>query len=100
MSCSTGITVTLNDQGSKHAMACRVENRYLSKSINSFFISLRGTVHRVSTKISQDYLSNDGSERRVSFGECSKTSGGKVIGKGRMPTTNRATTVLRMAATT
>jgi hypothetical protein len=27
-------------------------------------------------------------------------SGGKVIGKGRMPTNNRATTVLRMAATT
>ena len=29
-----------------------------------------------------------------------KISGGKVIGKGRMPTNNRATTVLRMAATT
>jgi hypothetical protein len=28
-----------------------------------------------------------------------KISGGKVIGKGRMPTNNRATTVLRMAAT-
>jgi len=32
----------------------RVENRYLSKSVNSFFISLRAPVHRVSTKISQD----------------------------------------------
>jgi transposase len=29
-----------------------------------------------------------------------KISGGKVIGKGRMPTNNRATTVLRMAAST
>jgi transposase len=29
-----------------------------------------------------------------------KISGGKIIGKGRMPTNNRATTVLRMAATT
>jgi hypothetical protein len=29
-----------------------------------------------------------------------KISGGKVIGKGRTPTNNRATTVLRMAATT
>jgi hypothetical protein len=29
-----------------------------------------------------------------------KISGGKIIGKGRMPTTNRATTVLRMAAST
>jgi hypothetical protein len=29
-----------------------------------------------------------------------KISGGKVIGKGRLPTNNRATTVLRMAATT
>ena len=29
-----------------------------------------------------------------------KISGGKVIGKGRMPTNNRASTVLRMAATT
>src|SRR6266403_369087 len=29
-----------------------------------------------------------------------KISGGKVMGKGRMPTNNRATTVLRMAATT
>jgi hypothetical protein len=29
-----------------------------------------------------------------------KISGGKVIGKGRLPTDNRATTVLRMAATT
>jgi transposase len=29
-----------------------------------------------------------------------RISGGKVIGKGRMPTNNRATTVLRMAATT
>ena len=28
-----------------------------------------------------------------------KISGGKVIGKGRMPTNNRATTVLRLAAT-
>jgi transposase len=28
-----------------------------------------------------------------------KISGGKVIGKGRLPTNNRATTVLRMAAT-
>ena len=29
-----------------------------------------------------------------------KISGGKVIGKGRMPTNNRTTTVLRMAAST
>ena len=29
-----------------------------------------------------------------------KISGGKVLGKGRMSTNNRATTVLRMAATT
>ena len=29
-----------------------------------------------------------------------KIGGGKIIGKGRMPTNNRATTVLRMAATT
>src|SRR5215471_15053312 len=29
-----------------------------------------------------------------------KISGGKIIGKGRMPTNNRATTVLRMAAST
>src|SRR5215469_15645018 len=29
-----------------------------------------------------------------------KIRGGKIIGKGRMPTNNRATTVLRMAATT
>jgi transposase len=29
-----------------------------------------------------------------------KISGGRVIGKGRMPTNNRATTILRMAATT
>ena len=28
-----------------------------------------------------------------------KISGGKIIGKGRMPTNNRATTILRMAAT-
>jgi hypothetical protein len=28
--------------------------RYLSKSVNSFFISLREAVNRVSTKISQD----------------------------------------------
>src|SRR5579864_3733990 len=40
----------------------RVENRYLSKSVNSS--PLRETVHRVSTKSSQDYFSDDRSERR------------------------------------
>jgi hypothetical protein len=44
-------------------MASRVENRYLSKSVNSFFISLREAVHRVSTKISQDCPTSDRSER-------------------------------------
>ena len=37
--------------------------RYLSKSVNSFFISLHDRVHRVSTKISQDCPSDDRSKR-------------------------------------
>src|ERR1700693_5367362 len=36
----------------------------------------------------------------LKLGPDNKISGGKVMGKGRMPTNNRATTVLRMAATT
>ena len=38
-------------------------NRYLSKSVNSCFISLRAPVHKVSTKISQDCPTNDRSQR-------------------------------------
>src|SRR5260370_35680500 len=47
-----------------------VVTRYLSKSVNSFFISVRALVHKVSTKISQDCPSR--SERRVSFGKRSQ----------------------------
>jgi transposase len=44
-------------------MGSRVENRYLSKSVNSFFISLREPGHRMSTKISQHCATRNGSQR-------------------------------------
>ena len=39
------------------------QNRYLSKSVNRFSISLRDPVHRVSTKISQDCPTSERSQR-------------------------------------
>jgi hypothetical protein len=42
--------------GSQLASVLSGEIRYLSKSVNSFFISLRAPVDRVSTKISRDKL--------------------------------------------
>ncbi len=40
-----------------------VENRYLSESVNKFFVSFHERVHRVSTKISQHCPTRNGSQR-------------------------------------